>query len=173
VSKAKELLGEAGFAKGFEFTLNIKQGESISKLLATVLRDAFKEIGVTMNINEATSAVWSEGMAKGTHQATLWATGYLSYVDDPWYKMRGFISGSVTNRNRYNNPEIDRLYDKLAVAEASERQKLASEFQRIIVGDAVSLWLANVPVDYAMREDITNFIFQEDSLLWFWPLRRK
>jgi peptide/nickel transport system substrate-binding protein len=171
--KAKELLDQARYPNGFEFVLNIKQGESIAKLIAVVLQDAFKESGVRVKINEATSAIWSEGMAKGTHQATLWATGFLSYVDDPWYKMRCCISTSVTNRARYKNATIDQIYEKLATASGPERQKLASQFQRIVVEDAISLWLANVPVDYAMRDDVSNFIFQEDALIWFHPLRRR
>ena len=114
-AKAKELLAKAGVPAGFEFTLNIKQGEEISSILAVTLQSAFKAAGVRVNIREVTNAIWAEEMAKGMHQATLWSTGYLSYIDDPWYKLRGFLGGSATNRARYSDPRIDKLYEDMQV----------------------------------------------------------
>ena len=112
-------------------------------------------------------------MATGTHQATLWAVGYLSYIDDPWYKLRGFKCDTATNRNRYCNERIDELYNELQVVfDPIERQKLADEEQQILVDDAPDLWLANVPIEYSMRSDLGGFVFMQDSLLWFYPLFR-
>ena len=173
VEKAKELLAEAGVPEGFEFTLNIKQGEDISRSLAVTLQTAFREAGVTLNINEVTNAIWAEEMATGTHEATLWAVGYLSYIDDPWYKLRGFKCDSVTNRPRYCDERIDELYDELQVVfDPEERQKLADEEQQILVDDAPFLWLANVPIEYNLSSDLDGFVFMQDSLLWFYPLFR-
>lgn len=173
VDKAKELLAEAGVPDGFEFSLNIKQGEEISRLLAVTLQTAFKKAGVTLNVREVTNAIWAEEMATGSHEATLWAVGYLSYIDDPWYKLRGFKSGSVTNRPRYSNARIDELYDELQVVfDPAERQKLADEEQQILVDDAPFLWLANVPIEYNLSSKLEGFVFMQDSLLWFYPLHR-
>lgn len=173
VDKAKEYLTAAGFPDGFEFTLNIKQGEDIARILAVTLQTAFKPAGVTVNIREVTNAIWSEEMATGTHQATLWAVGYLSYIDDPWYKLRGFKCDSVTNRPRYCDTRIDELYDELQVVfEPEARQKLADEMQQILVDDAPFLWLANIPIEYVLRSDVEGFVFMQDSLLWFYPLHR-
>jgi peptide/nickel transport system substrate-binding protein len=173
VAKAKDLLAKAGVPQGFEFTLNIKQGEEISSLLAVTLQSAFAKAGVRVRIREVTNAIWAEEMAKGTHQATLWATGYLSYIDDPWYKLRGFISGSATNRARYNDPRIDKLYEEMQVNfEEKARTAMANQLQEILVNDAPFLWLANIPLDYVLRSDIQGFTFMQDSLLWFYPLKR-
>jgi peptide/nickel transport system substrate-binding protein len=172
-AKAKELLAKAGVPQGFEFTLNIKQGEEISSLLAVTLQSAFNAAGVRLKIREVTNAIWAQEMANGTHQATLWATGYLSYIDDPWYKLRGFISGSVTNRPRYNNPRIDKLYEDMQVNfEDKARTAMANELQEMLVNDAPFLWLANIPLDYVLRSDIQGFTMMQDSLLWFYPLKR-
>ncbi len=173
VAKAKQLLAQAGVPDGFEFTLNINQGEEISSILAVTLQNAFKQAGVKVKINEVTNAIWAEGMAAGTHQATLWATGYLSYIDDPWYKLRGFLAGSATNRARYSSPRIDQIYQELQVTfEPAARQKLADEMQQILVGDAPFLWLANIPLDYALRANVGGFTFMQDSLVWLYPLKR-
>lgn len=173
VAKAKEYLTEAGFPDGFEFTLNIKQGEEISRILAVTLQTAFKEAGVTMNIREVTNAIWSEEMATGVHQATLWAVGSLSYIDDPWYELRSLKCDSVTNRARYCNDRIDELYVILQEEfDPVERKQLTDEMQQILVGDAPQLWLANIPIEYNLRTDIEGFVFMQDSLLWYYSLHR-
>jgi len=173
VDKAKELLAEAGVPNGFEFTLNIKRGEEISRILAVTLKSAFLEAGVKLNIREVTNAIWSEEMATGKHQATLWAVGALSYIDDPWYLVRGSLSGSVTNRSRYHNDRIDELYEELQyVFDPVERQKLADESQEIFIEDAKDLWLANIPIEYNLNSNLEGFVFMQDSLLWFYPLHR-
>ncbi|MBN1318744.1 MAG: ABC transporter substrate-binding protein [Anaerolineales bacterium] len=171
--KAKELLAEAGLPDGFEFDLNIKEGEEISSILAVTLQTAFKEAGVTVNIKQLTNAIWSEQQADGTHQATLWGTGSLGYINDPWYVIRSYKTGVVTNRQRFSNPRIDELYDELQVEfDPVKRQVLADEFQKIIVTESPVLFLANIPIEYNIRSDIGGFVFMQDSLLWFYNLYR-
>ncbi len=172
-AKAKEYLTNAGFPDGFEFTLNVKQGEEISRILAVTLQTAFKQAGVTLNIREVTNAIWSEEMATGTHEATLWSVGYLSYIDDPGYKLRSYICDSATNRPRYCSPRIDEIYEEFQVEfDPEARQKLTDEVQQIMVDDAPILWLANIPIEYNLRSDLDGFVFMQDSLLWFYPLHR-
>jgi len=171
--KAKQLLAAAGMPDGFEFTVNVKQGEEISSILAVTLQNAFKQVGVKVKIREVTNAIWAEEMASGTHQATIWAIGLLSYIDDPWYTLRSFKSDSATNRARYKNPRIDQLYATLQVAtDPKEIQKQADEMQQILNDDLPYLWLANIPIDYAQRSSLKGFTFMQDSLLWFYPLQR-
>lgn len=173
IDKAKEYLAAAGFPDGFDFTVNIKQGEEISRILAVTLQTAFSKANVKMEIKEVTNAIWAEEMAKGTHQSTIWALGNLSYIDDPWYKLRGYKCDSVTNRARFCNPRIDELYEEFQVTfDPDARQVLADEMQEIMVGEAPLLWLANIPLEYALRSDIKDFTFMQDSLLWFYPLKR-
>lgn len=171
--KAKELLAEAGLPDGFEFDMNIKEGEEISSILAVTLQTAFKEAGVTANIKQLTNAIWAEQQADGTHQATLWGTGSLGYIDDPWYVIRSYKCGVVTNRSRYCDERIDALYEELQVEfDPAKRKVLADEMQQILVHDSPTLLLANIPIEYNIRSDIGGFTFMQDSLLWFYSLYR-
>lgn len=173
VDKAKDLLAEAGVPDGFEFSLNIKQGEEISRILAVTLQTAFKKAGVKLNIREVTNAIWAEGMATGSHEATLWAVGNLSYIDDLWYSLRGKKCGSIVNRGFYCNPRIDELYDELRFTfDPVERKKLEDEAQQILVDDAPDLYLANIPIEYSLNSNLEGFVLMQDSLLWFYPLHR-
>lgn len=173
IDKAKEYLSKAGYPDGFEFTLNLKQGEEISRLLGVTLQTAFKKAGVTINIREVTNAIWAEEMATWTHQATLWSVGNLSYIDDPWYGIRSLKCDSVTNRSHYCNDRINELYEILqGVLTDDEKTQLWDELQQIIVDDAPELWLANIPIEYVLRSDIDGFVFMQDSLLWYYSLYR-
>ncbi|MBA7515937.1 putative D,D-dipeptide-binding periplasmic protein DdpA [subsurface metagenome] len=174
VDKAKELLAEAGIPDGFEFTLNIKQGEEISSILAITLQAAFKKAGVMMNIREVTNAIWAEEMSTGACEATLWAVGYLMYINDPWYSISGsFGCNRPTNHSLYCNPHIDELLEELEVVlDPVERKKLLDEVLQILDDDAPHLWLADIPVEYCLNSNLNGFVFLEDSLFWFYPLQR-
>ena len=174
VDKAKKLLAEAGVPDGFEFNLNVKIGEEISRIIAVTLQAEFKKAGVKMNIREVTSAVWASEMATATAQATLWVVGRLSYVDDLGYQLRYLKCDSLVNRTRYCNPRIDELCEEfIDTVDPVERQKLADEAQYIIINDAPFLWLANVPLEYALNSNIEGFVLMQDGLVWFHSLRHK
>lgn len=173
VDKAKELLAEAGVPNGFEFNLNIKQGEEVSRIIAVVLQEAFKKGGVKMNIREVTNAIWASEMATGTHEATLWGIGYLMYVDDLGYALRYLKCNAAYNRGLYCNSRVDELCEEfINTFDPVERQKLADEAQYIIINDAPMLWLANLPLEYPLKSNIEGFVLMQDSLLWIYPLHR-
>src|SRR5665648_238067 len=168
VEKAKKLMAEAGYPDGFEFTVNIKAGDTNARKLTIFLKEGFKQAGVDMKIREVTPSIFAEEEGLGTVPATM-ETGFLQYIDDPYYSMRGFKTGSATNRSHYSNPRIDELYKKLRNTFGEERKKLSDEFQKIVVDDAVDLELACTPLEYAMRDDIKGFKVLEDSLIWIYP----
>ena len=170
---AKELLAKAGFPDGFEFAVTIRTGVPTAKTIAIFLKDTFKKVGIDMEINEVPAAVFAEQEAKGTAQVTLWGDGFLSYVDDEWYTMRGYVSGDSTNRSKYSNPAIDWLYETLRVTyDEAERLDLITLYQQIIAFDIPNLPLAEHSLQYPMRSDLKGFTFMEDSLLWFHSLYR-
>ena len=174
VDKAKELLAEAGVPDGFEFSLNVKQGEEVSRIIAVTLQGAFKKAGVKMNIREVTNAIWASEMATATAEATLWAVGYLMYVDDFGYALRYLKCNALYNRGRYCNPRVDELCEEfINTFDPVERQKLADVAQYIIINDAPMLWLANVPLEYPLNSNIEGFVLMQDSLLWLYPLRHR
>jgi len=173
-AKAKELLKAAGFPDGFSFSVIIRSGEPTARAIAILLKDTFRRVGIDMEIQVVPPAVFAEQEAKGTAQATLWGEGFLSYVDDAWYSIRGYVSGEPTNRSKYENPAVDWIYEKLRVTfEPELREELIKLWQDIIVHDIPQLPLAEHTLQYAMREDIKGFTLMEDSLLWFHSLYRE
>lgn len=176
LDKARELLIEAGYPDGFDCTLDIPAGDPVIEELAILLQSTFKKIGINMNIDKQTAAVFAEGLDKRTHQ--MWLRDLLWYVDDPAYIGLGFYKTDVVlNWMAYSNPELDKVVDEMALLwkpeDHEKKAALAKEMQRILIEDAPTLILGDVNFDLAMREDIEGYVHLPDNLLWYYPLRRK
>jgi len=172
LDQARALLEEAGLGDGFEFTLDIAAGSPITEQIAIILQDAFSQIGVTMNINPQSSSQFAEQLGTLEHQS--WMRDLLWYVDDAGYTGKLFFqTGAVANWMGYSNPELDAVIDELSVTLDTERKaELAAEYQRLLIEDAPALYVAEMPFEIAMRDDIQGYVQLPDNLLWYYPLYR-
>jgi peptide/nickel transport system substrate-binding protein len=176
LEKAKQLLSEAGFADGFEFTLSIVSGDPVIEELAVVMQSSLKEVGVTMNIDKQTAAIFAEGMDKKEHQA--WLRDLLWYVDDAAYTGFAFYTcDNVINWMAYCNPDVDKaIYEAAAIwkpEDQARKAELTKEMQRLIIDDAPTLMLAETNLELAVRDNIEGYVHLPDNLLWYYPLKRK
>ena len=170
---ARALLAEAGYADGFEITLDIASGVSTTEQIAVVLQSAWRDIGVTMNINLQPAAIFADQMGTLEHEA--WMRDLLWYVDDAGYTGDIFFkTGAVINWTGYSNEALDAVIDELNVTlDPMKKAELAAEYQRILNNDAPALYLAEMPFEIAMRDDIHGYVQLPDNLLWYWPLYRE
>jgi len=170
--KAKELLAEAGYPDGFEFTLAIQQGIATMEEIAVILQDAFREIGVDMKIDKQAAAIFQEHMAKKEQSA--WMRPLLSYVDDPFYDMFLFYeTDQIVNWMNYSNPRIDELTRELAITlDPDKRKELSRQAQEIMAQDVPLIYLAETNRMIATRDEIEGWIMDPDPLLKYWPLYR-
>lgn len=171
-AKAREMLAEAGHPDGIAFTLDIAEGNPVTEQIAVILKDAFSQAGVDMAIEVQPAAVFAEGLGQLGHQA--WMRDLLWYVDDAGYTGELFFrTGAVANWMGYSNPELDAVITSLgATVDPGEKATLAGEYQRILIGDAPSIAIVDMPFEIAMRDDIEGYVQLPDNLLWYWPLRR-
>jgi len=130
-------------------------------------------VGVTMNINLQTAAVFGEQLGTLGHQA--WMRDLLWYVDDPGYTgVATFRTGGITNWMGYSNETIDGLIVEMnGTLDEELKAELAREYQRIVSDEAPQLFLADMPFEIAMRDDIHGYVQLPDNLLWYWPLYRE
>jgi peptide/nickel transport system substrate-binding protein len=171
--QAKALLDEAGMADGFQFKLAIPAGDAEMEGVAVVLQNAFREIGVDMEIEKLAAGPFFEGLSQRSHQA--WMRTALNYVDDPFYHLfLWYKTDTVINWFKYSNARIDEITDELATAlDPEKRQELASEAQQAINEEAPALYVAELNFLLAMRDDITGFVLEPDHLLSFYELCRE
>ena len=172
LDKAKEVLAEAGYPDGFEFTLSIQQGIPAIEEMAVILQDAFREIGVDVKIEKQSAAIFQEHLAKKDHWA--WMRDTLAYVDDPYYMLfLSYETDQVVNWQNYSNPRVDEIAHELAItADLEKRKTLSREVQEVMTEDLPLLFLADTPLMIATREDIEGWVLDPEHLLKYWPLYR-
>lgn len=171
--QAKALLEEAGMADGFSFNLAIPAGDAEMEGVAVVLQNAFRDLGVEMEIEKQAAGPFFEGLSRRSHQA--WMRTALNYVDDPFYHLfLWYKTDTVINWFKYSNPRIDEITDLLATElDPQKRKELASEAQKIINEEAPALYVGELNVLVAMRDDITGFVLEPDHLWSFYELCRE
>lgn len=156
---AERLLDAAGFprepaVRGMRVKLTLKTStEESSRLLAAVLQEQWRKVGVDLDVRPLEFATLFSDMARGNFEIfTLRWIGanndpdtFFDYVFDS--KM---IPPAGANRGHYRNPEIDALLNRARVESNQEkRRELFSNVQKIIAEDLpyISLWfMDNVSV---------------------------
>lgn len=171
-AKALELLAEAGYPNGFEFTLAIQQGIATMEEIAVILQDAFRGIGVDMRIEKQAAAIYQEHMAKKEQFA--WMRPVLSYVDDPYYDLfLSYETGQICNWMDYRNARIDEITAEIgATIDVERRRELSREAQQILTDEVATIYLAETHRLVATREEIEGWVLDPDPLLKYWPLFR-
>jgi peptide/nickel transport system substrate-binding protein len=171
--KAKQLLAQAGYADGFEFTLAIQQGIATMEEIAVNLQNAFRQIGVDMKIDKQSAAVFQEHMAKKEQYA--WMRPLLAYVDDPFYMLfLSYETGQIVNWQNYSNQRIDEITEELShTLDLDRRRELSREAQEIMTEDLPLLYLAETNRMIATRDEIEGWAIDPDPLLKYWPLHRE
>lgn len=149
VESAKQLLAEAGYPDGFEFTLDTPDYDP-HPLVAQFLQTEFAKIGVTVNINIITANEWyTKIYQERDFEATL--QEHVNHRDIVFYGNPDFYWG-------YNNPEVVQLIEdaEAATSEAEQVEKL-TEANRIIAEDAASIWLYLYPQIVVSAANVTGY----------------
>ena len=134
---SKQLLAEAGYPDGFEFTLDTPTYDP-HPVVAEFVKSELAKIGVTVNINPITADEWyTRVFQKQDYEATL--QEHVNDRDVVWYGNPDFYWG-------YDNPQVTAWIAEAEQAKTVEEQtaklKLVNEQ---IAKDAASAWLYLYP----------------------------
>lgn len=146
LEKARALLKEAGFEKGFTTNMAIRVGWAPHEQAAIWIQREFEKIGIKVNIVKETDATFRQSMSKGDHEISI--ESWQSWVNDPFYHLQfNFHSKAKgTNVNFYSNPVVDKLIEENTHEPNIEKRNAASrEVQKILIEEAVwgFLWYDN------------------------------
>jgi peptide/nickel transport system substrate-binding protein len=148
-AQAERLLDAAGFPRGpdgvrFHLTLKTSTEES-ARLLAQVLADQWKRVGVALDLRPLESATFLSDVGRGSFQ--LYTFRWVGANDDPDIFDYVFSSKRMppngANRGHYRNPTLEALLDQERVEMDREKRKaILSEIQRIVAQDEpyINLW---------------------------------
>lgn len=140
-ARAKQLLAEAGYPKGFTISMLTRDNVQDKDYTATFAAAQLAEIGITGKLDVQETAVWVSRMDKGEFFVETSALAGGSLTDPDVYSR--FICNGPDNRSRYCNPEFDRLF-KLQTSELDpvKRNNLARRLEAILDEDVpgVPIW---------------------------------
>lgn len=149
-NKAKALLAEAGYSKGFDTTLNASEQ---FKVETQAIAADLAKVGIRAKLNIMEHGIW----IKSTVENKL--TG-LNNHPTPYWSGRNVVSalGSTIDPAQkwtvYSTPELQALYKKLSVASGSEAQgllaaELSKKYREVL--PRVNLWAMNIPYGVGKR----------------------
>ncbi|MCB0080429.1 MAG: hypothetical protein KDE47_05850, partial [Caldilineaceae bacterium] len=150
VDKANALLEEAGWVMGDDgvrekdgakltFTCTTITGDSARRPIAEFAQQAFKEVGIDMQLAESPISAILEGLTNGTVDASLFNWTYGSVDPDPSSTLR---SDGGQNWNSFENARVDELIDLgLVTVDPEKRREYYTEIQQIVVEEVPMLYL--------------------------------
>ncbi len=146
LEKARVLLKEAGYEKGFTTNMAIRLGWAPHEQAAIWIQGELEKIGIKVNIVKETDATFRQSMSQGQHEISI--ESFQSWVNDPFYHLNfNFHTKAIgTNVNFYSNPVVDKLIEENMHEPNLEKRNAASrEVQRIVIEEAVwgFLWYDN------------------------------
>jgi peptide/nickel transport system substrate-binding protein len=128
VEGAKKLLEAAGYPEGFE--VECVSPASQSPQLLEIIQAMFKDINVTMNINQMDDATYSSYTAAGKQKNMVFSDGMAGLLWAPTTTLAYLISASIPQMNYTFNYDAgyDEIFAKImAATDPAEMEKLSRE----------------------------------------------
>lgn len=170
VDKAKKLLAEAGFPKGFKGELWVGDRTDFMNS-AVILQANFRDIGIDLEIKVFEWGTFMEMMKKKGHAPYVSGWWQGSPANDPYFYLAPqFHSSAIgqTNRSFLDDKELDAMLDKGAVMEdGPEREKLFIDIQRRI--NAQAPWISMVTPNHfaAAHKSLKGYTFVPSLINYF------
>lgn len=158
VEIAKELLKEAGYEDGFEFTITVPSNYQFHIDTAQIIVEQLKQIGVTAKIQQIEWASWlSDVYKERNYEATIIG---LDADLAPGDMLARYRSDAHNNFVNYKNEQFDDLFAK-AIATTKEEEKVEyyHMLQSLLTEDAASVYLQDPASLVAVSKRIGGYTF--------------
>jgi len=155
--RARRLLAEAGYAQGFEVTLDCPVGayDETCQAIAPMLA----QIGIRVRLNVMPNAAFLRRLQQ--QESSFFALTWGVPTFDALYTLRGIMmtralaGGGSWNWGGYSNPAVDRLIGEIeAETDRTRRVALIREAQRIHNGEHGHIPLYHLMIPYAMKASV-------------------
>lgn len=158
VTKAKELLAQAGYPDGFTFTITVPSNYQFHIDTAQVIVEQLKQVGITANIQLIEWSSWlSDVYKERNYESTI--VGLDSNLA-PSDLLKRYRSTAYNNFVNYKNEELDRLYEE-AVLSSDENEKITlyKQIQSLLTKDAASVYLQDPSLKVALNKKLGGYKF--------------
>lgn len=165
LDKAAELLAEAGYADGFDMRLTYAAENSTHERYAPLIKDAFAEVGVNVDIEPILwSQQWEEAKADPASAQDMflllyWPTYSDAGTDNLW-SMFHSSEAPFFNLSYWANEEFDTLIDEaavLTVTDPATAQQMYNDAQNIMVEEAPAVFFFDTKAPYVIPDHVGGF----------------
>lgn len=160
-NRAKELLTQAGYSKGFSIVLGTPNGRYINDInVAQAIAAMWSRIGIKTSVDGPAPAVFFK--RRDNYEFSAYIAGWASTTGEASYPLNSLLftpnreqGKGTTNRGRYSNPELDALVDEAGVTmDTEKRGELLQKAIRIGMDDYALLPLHFEQSVWAMKKGI-------------------
>lgn len=160
VQKAKELLKEAGFERGFKTSIwTNEKKERVD--MATIMQSQLKEVGIEAEIKILEWGAYLDGLSKGEHD--MFIIGWTCQTPDPdlavYAPLHSSKAGTGGNYSFFKNAKVDELIMKGRVMKDSpEREAVYKEIQKEVKAQAPWVFLSNGEQVVGTSKNVKGFV---------------
>jgi len=178
LDKARALMKEAGFEKGFTMTLDTTNNRYVNDAsIAQALASMFSRIGITLNLNLMPRANFFGYIRVPSDKSSFIMSGWDTPSGDAgnMYTVllysRGRKAGyGQANRGAYSNAEFDAALDRAdATADMKQRHEHLQEATRIAVKDIPMIPVHYEQDIYAAKKTVT-VVPRMDKFIWAYEM---
>ena len=157
LDKAKALMKEAGFEKGFKTQLGYPTGDQTEEELAIVMKTSLSKIGVDVELQKLPASTLVERYSKGT--IPMYFFRDMAIVPDAAYVANLWLnSASLINYSHYKNAEVDKLInDSLTSTDEPKRRAAMDRVQQLVMQQAPWIFLVNPGYQLATRSNVKGY----------------
>jgi peptide/nickel transport system substrate-binding protein len=162
MTKAKQLMAEAGYPNGFEVPISFDLGFAvINEPLCVLVQESLAELGIRTTINKIPGSNWRTELNK--KEMPLFTNVFSGWLDYPEYFFFWCYHGqnSVFNTMSYKNPTMDGFIDGARAAAANgdtaTYDKDVKGFVDLAFSDIPRIPLFQPYVNVAMQKNVSGY----------------
>ncbi|MGD9804376.1 MAG: ABC transporter substrate-binding protein [Hyphomicrobiaceae bacterium] len=149
-AEARRLLKEAGVTN-LKFTMLNRNVDQPYTIAGTWMIDQFKKIGIEASQRSEPGGQWFAGLRNGDFEVGI--TANCQSIVNPLLDVSTYLSSKRSSQQygRFEDPELDKIYDKMsATADVAEQKTLMTQFQKRVLDEQahnfqVMWWYRIVP----------------------------
>ncbi len=161
--KAKKLLAEAGYPKGFKTAITTRSGKYLADVeICNVCAAMFAEIGVETAVNVVEQGVFSK-MTTAMDMGPMHMVGWYS-LGDADFATVWFTEGG--KRAFWKNDEFEKLFvDARSTVDDKARLAAYHRMTQIMHDEAPAVYLFGLPTIYGKLKKLTNWNAPADKVM--------
>ena len=163
LDKAKALLAEAGYEKGFSTELFIDMSQSTTQEpMALLIQEQLKKLGIEVKITKIPGSEWFAKMgSKSMPMDINYFYGWLDYPEYFYFWTYDGKNNTVFNTPNYVNPALDKLIDTARddTLDKATYEGAISKMNAIAMDEVPRAPVAHLFSDIAMQKNVKGYVY--------------